>query len=78
MANQSEFSIVIQPRMMRAPQAARYLGMSPRQFEYAWRSHKIPYPFTMGRMQMWDRVILDQWADMITGARNPDNLLQEK
>ncbi len=59
-----------EPRLFDQATAAAYLGLSERTFEAQWRSYKIPYPHKIGRRLLWDRRILDAWADTLPGFEN--------
>lgn len=56
-----------EPRFFDQSTAAAYLGISERTFEHQWRSYKIPYPHRIGRRLVWDRKLLDGWADIKSG-----------
>lgn len=56
-----------EPRFFDQPTAAAYLGISERLFEQQWRAFKMPHPRKIGRRSVWDRKILDHWADVISG-----------
>lgn len=56
-----------EPRFFDQATAAAYFGISERAFEAQWRSHQMPYPRRIGRRLVWDRKILDQYADEISG-----------
>lgn len=55
-----------EPRFFDQATAAAYLGISERTFEAQWRSYKMPYPRKIGRRCVWDRKILDHWADIFS------------
>ena len=55
------------PRFLDQPSAAAYLGISGRAFEYRWRVDAMPGPTRIGRRLLWDRRVLDQWADRVSG-----------
>jgi len=55
------------PRLLGAPMAAAYLGISPRAFEQRWRASKLPAPHRLGRRLLWDRKLLDKFVDKISG-----------
>lgn len=56
-----------EPRFFDQATAAAYLGLSERYFETQWRLFKLPYPRRMGRRRVWDRKVLDRWADITSG-----------
>lgn len=47
--------------------AAAYLGLSERGFEGLWRCGSLPQPHRVGRRLLWDRKMLDIWADDLSG-----------
>ena len=47
--------------------AAAYLGLSERAFEYRWRKYELPHPHRLGRRLVWDRMVLDEWVDVLSG-----------
>ncbi len=55
------------PRLFDQATAAAYLGLSDRAFEIGWRSRDLPEPVRIGRRNVWDRKLLDEWADAISG-----------
>lgn len=63
------------PRLFSAPMAAAYLGISERTFEKHWRSSRLPAPHRLGRRLLWDRKLLDQFIDRLSGlsADETDN-----
>lgn len=56
-----------EPRFFDQPTAAAYLGISERLFEKQWRAYQLPYPRKIGRRCVWDRKVLDRWADVVSG-----------
>lgn len=56
-----------EPRFFDQPTAAAYLGISERLFEKQWRAYQLPYPRKIGRRCVWDRKVLDHWADVVSG-----------
>lgn len=56
-----------EPRFFDQPTAAAYLGISERLFETQWRAYNLPYPRKIGRRCLWDRKVLDHWADVVSG-----------
>ena len=62
-----------EPRFFDQPTAAAYLGISERLFEKQWRAYQLPYPRKIGRRCVWDRKVLDHWADVISGLVMTDN-----
>ena len=56
-----------QPRLLAAPSAAAYLGMSARTFDKHWRSGKLPQPHRVGRRLLWDRELLNHFVDELSG-----------
>ena len=68
-----------EPRFFDQPTAAAYLGISERLFESLWRSYKIPYPRHLGRRVLWDRKLLDRWADVTSGiaTAEPEREIQQ-
>jgi hypothetical protein len=55
-----------EPRFFDQATAAAYLGVSERSFETLWRSHQMPTPYRLGRRLLWDRKILDTFADELS------------
>lgn len=52
------------PRVLRAEQAANYVGMSRSMFDAEVKAGKLPKPFpTAGSLQAWDKNDLDDWVD---------------
>lgn len=60
-----------EPRFFDQPTAAAYLGISERLFEKQWRTYQLPYPRKIGRRCVWDRKVLDRWADAVSGLIDP-------
>lgn len=56
------------PRLLSAPLAAAFLGVSPRTFEKLWRTGSFPHPHRIGRRLLWDRKLLDQFVDVLSGV----------
>lgn len=56
-----------EPRFFDQATAAAYLGISERLFEKQWRAYQLPYPRKIGRRCVWDRKVLDHWADVVSG-----------
>ena len=61
-----------EPRFFDQPTAAAYLGISERLFETQWRAFNLPHPRKIGRRCVWDRKMLDRWADAISGIAKPE------
>jgi predicted DNA-binding transcriptional regulator AlpA len=61
-----------EPRFFDQATAAAYFGISERTFEAQWRSYQMPHPRRIGRRLVWDRKILDQYADAISGITGLD------
>lgn len=59
------------PRLLSAPLAAAYIGISPRSFDKLWRTGGMPQPLRIGRRQLWDGKILDAFIDHISGITQP-------
>ena len=55
------------PRLFGQAMAAAYLGLSERAFEYRWRKYELPHPHRLGRRLVWDRMVLDEWVDVLSG-----------
>lgn len=55
----------IQPRLLRRERAAVYLDVSPTTFDKLVRDGLLPAPKRLHSMKVWDRVDLDQCADML-------------
>lgn len=53
--------------------AAAYLGVSERTFEAQWRAGTLPEPLRLGRRLLWDRKLLDRWADQTSGLAGHPN-----
>jgi predicted DNA-binding transcriptional regulator AlpA len=51
------------PRLMRREHAARYLSMSPTQFDKLVKAGTLPAPTRLGGMSLYDRHRLDAAAD---------------
>lgn len=56
------------PRLFNQKMAASYFSISERNFENWWRSGQLPAPVRIGRRILWDRKILDEWADELSGV----------
>lgn len=56
-----------EPRFFDQATAAAYFGISERAFEVQWRSDQMPSPRKIGRRLVWDRKLLDRWADLLSG-----------
>lgn len=50
----------IEPRALRRPDAARYLGVSPRYFDRLRAEGKVPPPLEKWGVAVWDRNQLDR------------------
>lgn len=63
------------PRLFSQALAASYLGVSERTFEKWWRVGTMPAPHRFGRRLLWDRKLLDEWADALSriGASEPND-----
>ncbi len=59
-------------RLFDATTAAAYLGMSARTFDKHWRAGKLPAPHRIGRRLLWDRRLLDDFVDQLSGLGPPD------
>lgn len=66
-----------EPRFFDQPTAAAYLGISERLFEQQWRAYQLPYPRKIGRRCVWDRKVLDHWADVVSGLAAPSDATSE-
>jgi len=55
------------PRLLSAPLAAAYLSLATRTFEYKWRAGELPEPLRIGRRLVWDRKVLDNYVDLLSG-----------
>lgn len=55
------------PRLLSLAQTGAYLGVSERYVEYRRQSADFPHPIRMGRRLLWDRKVLDQWVDAMSG-----------
>lgn len=55
------------PRLLNAPMAAAYLSLAARTFEYKWRAGVLPEPIRIGRRLAWDRKVLDNFVDTLSG-----------
>ena len=55
------------PRLLDSGLAAAYLGLSNRAFEIHWKMGRIPAPHRLGRRVLWDRLLLDQFVDQLSG-----------
>ncbi len=62
------------PRLLGLEAAAAYVGLSPRGFEGQWRAGKMPAPHRIGRRLLWDRRLLDQFVDVLSGFEKPPEL----
>lgn len=58
--------ILMVPRLLSAPLAAAYIGISPRSFDKLWRAAKLPHPIKIGRRLLWDRKVLDVHFDGVS------------
>jgi predicted DNA-binding transcriptional regulator AlpA len=59
------------PRLLSAPLAAAYLGVSERTFDYLWRRAGFPKPHRMGRRLLWDIKLLDAYVDEVSKISSP-------
>lgn len=66
-------TLVTQPtaRLLDAATAAAFLGIGERAFDKQWRSGSVPAPHRLGRRLLWDRRLLDQFVDRLSGLSNP-------
>ena len=70
-------SLPIQPRILRAHQAHRYLGMCRDVFNKTVRPHVREFP--IGQQGIgFDRIELDQWADAYIASHSVEKLLQRE
>lgn len=60
-----------EPRFFDQATAAAYFGISERTFESQWRRLQMPPPLRIGRRLLWDRKILDTFADALSGYSRP-------
>ena len=60
-------------RLLSQHGAAEYLGISERAFEQRWRAGNMPEPHRIGRRLLWDRKLLDRWADELSGLSPAPN-----
>lgn len=61
------------PRLMRAPDAAKYLGMSETRFRDHVNEGRIPQPKVDGKARTWDIADLDSFADSLPRKGEPAN-----
>lgn len=61
------------PRLFDQATAAAYLGLGERGFEGMWRRGSLPEPMRVGRRLLWDRKVLDKWADNVSGLDGAKN-----
>jgi hypothetical protein len=61
------------PRLFNQAMAAWYFSISERSFEKWWRAGQVPAPLRLGRRLLWDRKILDLWADTVSRIDQPPN-----
>lgn len=76
MAGQSHAKQLVskpEARFLNQATAAAYLGLSERTFEKQWRAYLMPAPHRMGRRLVWDRKLLDEWADVLSGIGVVEN-----
>ena len=60
-------------RLLGLEEAAGYFGISPRTFERHWRNSQLPGPHRIGRRLVWDRALLDRFADVLSGLADDPN-----
>lgn len=60
-------------RLLGQRTAATYLGIGERTFEKQWRAGDMPQPHRIGRRILWDRKLLDRWADEVSGLEQKPN-----
>lgn len=65
------------PRLLNAPMAAAYMGISERTFEKHWRAGTMPMPHRLGRRLVWDRLLLDAFADVLSGLQREEIYSEE-
>ena len=55
------------PRMMKRETAARYCDLSAVEFEREVAQGRLPMPIVLGNGQHWDRVVLDEHINHLSG-----------
>jgi hypothetical protein len=60
------------PRRMGVELAAAYLGVGESTLREGWPRGRYPAPIRDGKRVLWDRRVLDQWADLTAGLVDPD------
>ncbi len=64
--------MTIQPRLLRAQDAAAYCSVSVSLWAQLVKESAAPGPITLSeRVKVWDRAALDKWIDAL-GAGAPD------
>lgn len=64
----------IEPRGLRRPAAANYMGISPTHFDKLVEDGKLPRPKKLGRCTVWDRHQLDNAFDNLAEEdEDPEN-----
>lgn len=59
------------PRRMDAAMAAAYLGVGESTLRDGWPKGRYPAPIRDGKRVLWDKRVLDQWADLTAGLVEP-------
>lgn len=62
----------IEPRGLRRPDAASYIGVSPTKFDEWVRDGVMPKPKRVDKVVVWDRFALDQAFDAISETDSRD------
>lgn len=59
------------PRRMDAETAAAYLNIGESTLREGWPRGRYPAPIRDGKRVLWDRRVLDAWADLTAGLVEP-------
>ena len=64
--------MTVRPRVLRTPQAAEYVGLSPHTLENLRSAREGPAFFKLGRVVVYEIAELDRWFDGQREPRFPD------
>jgi predicted DNA-binding transcriptional regulator AlpA len=63
----------LQPRGLRKPRAAAYVGVSETLFDTGVKNGLMPKPFKLGGVTLWDRHQLDLALDALSNREEEDS-----
>lgn len=66
-------SAIVEPRGLRRPEAAHYVGVSPSHFDKLVEDQTFPSPKRAGNCKVWDRRQLDRAFDCLPQDREERN-----